>query len=213
MRIVVDVIALHGISHVEVVGQVRVFACHCWDALHSWQDAKFLAVSTNGEVFLLHVASSIFEDKAGNLEVGETVYFSLTEHIGRDVLDGVVAFQLMFVVNDILEFFDEPRVNLGQFVDAVDGVAFLQSLSNGKDAEISRVRQFVVKVVELGVVVAHKTVHALTNHAESLLDEFFEGATDGHDFTHRLHAGTNLAAHTHKLGQVPTWNLADEVVE
>ena len=119
----------------------------------------------------------------------------------------------MLVVNDILQFLDEPRINFGQFVDAVDGVTLFQSLSDGEDTQVGWVGQLFVKVVELRVVVAHKTVHTLTNHTQTFLDEFLESATDGHDFTHRLHAGANLTAHTHELGQVPTWNLTDEVVE
>ena len=94
----------------------------------------------------------------------------------------------MLIVNDILQLFDEPRVNLGQLIDAVNGIALFQSLSNSKDAQIGWIGEFFVKVVEFRVVVAHKAVHALTNHAESLLDKLLEGAANRHDFAHRLHA-------------------------
>ena len=38
------------------------------------------------------------------------------------------------------------------------------------------------------LVVAHETVHALTYHAEALLQHLLEAATYRHDFAHALHA-------------------------
>ena len=63
------------------------------------------------------------------------------------------------------------------------------------------------------MVVAHETMHALANHAETLLDDFLEGAADAHDFAHRLHAGTDLAAYACKLGKVPTGYLGNDVIQ
>ena len=119
----------------------------------------------------------------------------------------------MLVVHDVLHALQEPRVNLGELVDTVHGIAFFQCLCNGEDTQVGRILQFLVQIVKLGVVIAHESVHALTNHTETFLNQFLETTSDGHDFTYRLHAGTNLAAHTGKLGQVPTRNLADEVIQ
>jgi len=61
--------------------------------------------------------------------------------------------------------------------------------------------------------VVHKAVHALTNHTQTLLDGLFEGAADGHDLAHALHAGTQFVVDAVELGEVPTRNLADDVIE
>ena len=80
----------------------------------------------------------------------------------------------MLVIYDILHALDEPRVNLGQLLDALDGVAFLQSLGDGEDTEVGRVRKLLIQVIKLGVVVANETVHSLTNHTETLLEHLLE---------------------------------------
>ena len=119
----------------------------------------------------------------------------------------------MLQVYDMLQSLQEPLVNLGELLDMVDGVTFLQSLCDGKDTEVGRIGKCILQVVELGVVVAHESVHALSDHAETLLNHLLEGASDRHNLTHRLHAGTDMTADTSKLGEVPTGNLADHIVE
>ncbi len=119
----------------------------------------------------------------------------------------------MLVIYDILQTFDKPSVYLCQFVDALYAVTLFQSLCDSEDTEVCRVCKFFVKILELSVVIAYKSVHALTNHTETLLDEFFERTTYTHDLTDRLHAGTYLTAYTCKLSEVPTRNLTNQVVE
>ena len=113
----------------------------------------------------------------------------------------------------MLQSLQEPHVNLRQLLDALNGVALLQGLGDGKDAQVGGVGQFVVQVVKLRVVVAHKAVHALTNHAQSLLDHLLERATNRHNLAHRLHRRANLSAHTRELRQVPARNLTNHIVE
>ena len=90
----------------------------------------------------------------------------------------------MLEVNDVLKAVEEPLVNLCEFFDALNGVTFFQRLSDSKHAEVSGVGEFFVKVVKRCVVVAHEAVHALTNHAKTLLNDFFEATADRHDFTY-----------------------------
>ena len=87
----------------------------------------------------------------------------------------------------MLQSFKEPYINLGQFLDALNGIALFQSLGNSEDTQVGGVSQLVVEVVELSVVVAHEAMHALTNHAQTLLNHFLERATDTHYLTYRLH--------------------------
>ena len=56
-------------------------------------------------------------------------------------------------------------------------------------------------------------MHALTYHTQTLLDDFLESTSDRHDFAYRLHAGTDFAADTGKLRQVPTGDFTNQVVQ
>ena len=119
----------------------------------------------------------------------------------------------MLQIYDVLQTLQEPHVNLRQFLDALDGVTLFQRLSDGEDTQVGRISQLLVEVLELRVVVAHESVHTLTDHSQSLLYHLLEAATDTHDLTHRLHRRTDLTAHTSKLRQVPTRYLTDHIVE
>ena len=56
-------------------------------------------------------------------------------------------------------------------------------------------------------------MHALTDHPEPLLDSLLDGATDGHNLAYRLHTGADLTRHSGKLAEVPSGDLADDVIE
>ncbi|CDB09433.1 uncharacterized protein BN744_00781 [Bacteroides sp. CAG:633] len=119
----------------------------------------------------------------------------------------------MLIIDNILQLAEEPRINLCQIVNAVDRIAFFQSLGNSKNTKISRMRQFVIKIIEMSTVVANKAMHTLANHTQTFLDNFLEATADRHDFTYRLHARTDFAAHSDKLRQVPARNLTNQVIE
>ena len=119
----------------------------------------------------------------------------------------------MLEVHDVLHPTDEPRIDLSQFVDPFHRITILKSLRDGENPEVCRVLQLFVEVGEPDVLVADEAVHSLSDHSQTLLDEFLETAADGHDLADRLHAGTDLAADSVELRQVPARNLADEVVQ
>ena len=189
-----------------------MLAGHGVDALHGRHDAQLLAAGADLQVLLLHVAFGM-QDEAGNLEVREAQTLGLAQHVGGDVFNPVVLRKNALVVHDVLQAGDEPGVYLGEFHDALDAVALFQRLGDGEDAQVGGMGQLVVEVVEGQALVAHEAVHALAYHAQALLDDFLEGAADGHDFAHGLHGGTDFAADAHELRQVPARYLADEVVQ
>ena len=119
----------------------------------------------------------------------------------------------MLVIHYILHALNEPRINLGEVEESLYCVAFLKSLGNGEDTEVCWVGKFLVEIVELDMVVTYKSVHPLTNHTETLLKHFLKRAADRHNLAHRLHGRTDLTAYASELGQIPTWNLTDEIVE
>ena len=101
----------------------------------------------------------------------------------------------MFQIYDMLQALQEPNINLSELLDMFHRVAFFQSLSNGEDTEIGRILQGVLKVIKLSVIVADKSMHALTNHAQSLLNHFFETASDTHDLAYGFHGRTDKTAY------------------
>ena len=151
-----------------------MLACHSRDALYGRKNVQLLTQSTNCEHFLLHVGIFGLQYEAANLEVREAQYLSLAQYLGWNLLQSIIFRKFVLVIYDILHALDEPRVNLGQLLDALDGVAFLQSLSDGEDTEVGRVGKLLIQVIKLGVVVANEAVHSLTNHTETLLEHFLE---------------------------------------
>ena len=78
--------SLNCVCHVEVVGEVWMFTCNCWDTLYGRKNAELLTLSANSKVLLLHVAFLHLEHETRNLEVGETEHLCLTNHISRKFL-------------------------------------------------------------------------------------------------------------------------------
>ena len=201
------------VGEIEVVGQLGVLAGHGVDALHGGHDASLLAVAAHLKVLFLHVAGTGFEHEACNLEVGESGGLHLGEELVGELFQLVEGHELVLQVDDALESLEEPHVDLGELLDALDGVTLLQGLSDGEDAQVGGVLQGVVEVVEAGVVVAHESVHALSDHAQTLLDHLLEGTSDRHDLAHRLHARADVSAHAGKLSEVPAGYFANHIVE
>ena len=142
-----------------------MLARHGVDALHGGQYATLLALAAHFQVLLHHVAFGGFQYEAGNLEVAETGRFHLAEEFIAQVFHAVVTLQFVFQIHNVLQTLQEPFVYLGQLFYPFYGIAFFQSLGDGEDAQVGGVRQLFVKIVETGVVVAHKSVHALAYHA------------------------------------------------
>ena len=119
----------------------------------------------------------------------------------------------MLNVYNMLQALKEPYVNLCQFFYALHAIAFLESLCNGKDTKIGRILQLMVEILKRSMVVAHKSMHTLSNHSQALLYHLLKRTSYGHDFAYRLHRRTYQTAYAGKLGKVPARYLAYHVVE
>ena len=91
----------------------------------SWQ-------TTHTDVLFLHIARGILHETS-DLEVGETQTLCLFQDISRQLLDLVVLFQDSHIIDDILQFVQEPGVNLGQLIDALHAVTLHQSLRHSEE--------------------------------------------------------------------------------
>ena len=74
----------------------------------------------------------------------------------------------------MLQALQEPHVNLGQFLYALHAVALFQSLCYGEDTQIGWVGKFLFHIIEMNMLVANKSVHTLTYHAQTLLYHLLE---------------------------------------
>ena len=82
---------------------------------------------------------------------------------------------------------------IGGATYAINAVSFFQCRGDGENTEVCRVGQFLIQVFKFSMVISYETMHTLTYHTKTFLNDFFERAAYRHDFTHRLHAGANLA--------------------
>ena len=116
-------------------------------------------------------------------------------------------------LHDVHQLVKEPFVNLGEVVDLVNSVTGTHCLRDNEDTLVGRFAQGLVDVFDHQFLVFYETVHALTDHTQTFLNSFFESTSDGHDFTDRLHAGTQLTVYTMELAQVPAGDLTYAVVQ
>ena len=200
------------VGHIEIVGQFGVLRRNCIDSLNGRQYVVLLTDRTNCQRLLVHILAGLACETC-DLEVREAQLLSLQKYLGRNLLDRVEAAQYDRVVVDVLQLFEEPGRDLGQLEQTLDRVALLEGLSDSEHAQVGRIRQLLVQIIEVLVLVADKTVHTLADHTQTLLDNLLERLADRHNLTHRLHRRADLARYTSELGQVPTRDLADQVVQ
>ena len=148
------------------------------NSLYSRNNTEFLTVSTHAEVFLLHVSCSILQHKSGNLEVAEAHNLCLSHYISGNFLNTVVFAQFCLIIHYVLQSLKEPGINFCKFYNTVNSITLFQRLGDGKDTQVCGVGQFVIKILELGMIITNKTMHTLSNHAQTLLDKFFKSASD-----------------------------------
>ncbi len=150
-----------------------MLTCNCLNTLNCRKDTELLTISTNCKVFLLHVALWL-KNETSNLEVREAPNLCLAHYICRNFFKRIVAFELMLVVYDILHALNEPRINLCKFFDTLYCITFFKSLSNCEDTKVGWVFEFLIKIFKLSMIISDETVHALSNHTETLLKHLFE---------------------------------------
>ena len=201
------------VCKIEVIGEFGMLGSHRWDAFDAGEDSFLLAILTNSQILFLHITTLGLQYKAGNLEITETTLLDLKQQTVWQTLKVVVFQQFMLQVDNMFQTLKEPDVNLSQLFNTLYTIAFFQSLCDGKDTQVGRISQRIIQIIETCMIVAHKAMHALTNHTQTFLNHLFERASDRHDFAHRFHGRTNQTADTGKLGKVPTGNLTNHIIE
>ena len=116
-------------------------------------------------------------------------------------------------VHDVLQFLQEPFVNLGQLMNLVYRVTCTHGFADHEDALVRRLTKGFVHILYNQFLILYEAMHSLANHAQTFLNGFLESTSDGHYLTHRFHGRAQLTVHTMELAQVPTGNLAHHIVQ
>ena len=106
-------------------------------------------------------------------------------------------------------------VNLGDFVDLCNGESLLvKGLRDGENTTIRRNIQLLLEGFERFELVrrlepSDRRIH----HTQRLLEGFFHGATNTHDFSNTLHGRSDFPTNMLEFGHIPTRNLGDDVIQ
>ncbi len=154
-----------------------------------------------------------FED-LGQVFVGETVFLRLEDEVVcRDRALGLEEF--LFFLDEFLHLLDEVLLDLGQFVDLVDGSTFAEgfihdevALGGGGDELLQK---FIFgEFVEIGN--ETETVAALLEGTDGLLECFLISFANAHDFADGSHLSAELVFDALELLKGPAGKLDDDVI-
>ncbi len=151
------------------------------------------------------------------LPVGEALLLAGEEEFVVQALEAPFP-DLLLGVDDLPQIVQEPRVDMGQAVNPVDGVAALQGFVDLGDAFGVRHPQAlfeieIVEVVETFLAVAAETVTAGLERAHALLEGLLEGPADGHGLAHRFHRRGQHVLGLGELLEGPARDLDHAVVD
>ena len=116
-------------------------------------------------------------------------------------------------VDNVLQSVQKPSVNPGELMNPFHRISLEKSLGYGKDALVGRLLQRMLKLRDIALIVADKSMHPLPYHSQAFLYRLFECTTYCHNFANRLHRRAYLAAHTMELTEIPSGYLANYIVK
>ena len=212
---VFHIIGHAAISQVQIVGLCRILGCQGIDLFHHRKNSHLLAMITHIQDTVFHI--TLVANGTGYLEIGESLHFRLAEqfvrHIGNLLVVIAPFVHLFRSVHDVLQFLQEPFVNLGQLMNLVYRVTCTHGFADHEDALVRRLSKGFVHILYNQFLILYEAMHSLANHAQTFLNGFLESTSDGHHLAHRFHGRAQLTVHTMELAQVPTGNLAHHIVQ
>jgi len=198
-----NVVGRGVVGGVEIVGVGRELSGKGVNPLDPRPDAKLQSGSAD---LVLGAA-----DGDGDLLVREAQLLGLGDMLLLDALEASNLLELSGAVDNVLKLVKEPLVDLCQVVDLVNRVVLVKhGLANSQPTAVSRVLKLKVQVLEFRALEANKVGVDLS---DGLLERLFKGTADGHDLSDRLHGTANITLDVLELGQIPTGDLGDDVIE
>lgn len=191
------------VSGVEVVGVGRELGGQGVNLLDPWPDAELQSDLAN---LILGAANS-----QGNLLVGETELLGLENVLLLEPPEAANLLKLLGAVNNVLQLVEEPLVDLGQLVHAINRVVLVKhGLTNGQPSAVGGVLELEVEVLELVTLEADKPRVDL---ADGLLERLLKGTADSHNLTDRLHGTADIALDVLEFGQIPSGDLGNDIIK
>ena len=136
----------------------------------------------------MHVAHLLFKTHcAGNLEVGKAIHLCRSQQFLIQYVHTGASLQGLVDVDDVLQFFQKPLVDLREFVYLVDGISLVHGLRDDEHTLVGGFAKGGINVVNFQFLVLNEAVHALANHTQSLLYCLFKVSADGHNLANRFH--------------------------
>ena len=143
--------------------------------------------------------------------VGVALFLQRAQRLGIQVAQrhGV---ELQLDVDDLLHLREEPRVDLRERMDFLDGEALGEGIAHVPDTLGTGLAQLLLDDLAVGCHLV-EAVDADLQATHGLLQRLLEGATDGHDLAHRLHLGREAVVGLRELLEGKARNLDDHVVD
>mmetsp|Transcript_4925 Transcript_4925/g.11053 ORF Transcript_4925/g.11053 Transcript_4925/m.11053 type:complete len:391 (+) Transcript_4925:2922-4094(+) len=100
-------------------------------------------------------------------------------------------------------------------MDFLDAQSLLvHGLGNSVDTTIGRDRQLLLQVFHrLESIMRLESRNGWIHHTQGLLERFFHGTSNTHNFTNGLHCRTDFTADVLEFGHIPTRDLGDDVIQ
>ena len=208
-----DIALYASVCNIQVVGLCRVFCRQGVYLLHYRYDAVVLAQLSYNKTSLSHAMKLLLQANGTcYLEISKAIYLGCTEQLLVESIN-VALLHILIDIDDVLQFLKEPLVYLRQLMDIINTVSLVHCLRYYEDTLVCRLSECCINIVNLQFLVLDKAMHALSYHTESLLYCLLKVTAYSHNLTNRLHRRTKFLVYATELAQVPTRNLADDIVE
>ncbi|MCY1399195.1 hypothetical protein D9M71_142460 [compost metagenome] len=201
-------LALFLVGRVHVGGVGGEFGGAGVHALEDRQDLQLVAVAA--QVLLGNA------EQLGQAGIGEALALELAHQVGVDA-GQAEGLDLLLILDEVLDLYQEPLVDAGQLEDFLDALAGTEGIRHVPDTLGARNGQFALEdalgfrivQVQLGI----EAGNAHFQSAQGFLHRLLEGAADGHHFAHGFHLGGQAGVGFRELLEGEAWQLGDDVVD
>ena len=192
-------------GQVEVIGLGGVFPGKSIDLLDARTDTERLALDACGRLGRF--------SQVADLAIGEPGLPCLDQQLRR-AGSAARAAQTTFDFDQMLDFPQEPTIDVGQAMNVLDRASPAKCLGNNVDPLRCRVPKNPVEVFGLQVLAPGRAGRAAgLEHAQRLLKGLFEASADRHHLANRLHGRSDAEGRPMEFLQIPTRRLHHDVIQ
>ena len=200
----IHIVTVAVVAQVEIIGTGGIFRAQGVDLAHVGADAGGITLGAN---IRLPRPGDL-----GDLPVGKSGLLGGAQQLLRHFPGGG---ELLFQCDHPGDLVQKPFIDVGKFVNAVDGITRFQRLHDGEDPFFGRFPEILFQILKMKsvVFVGHQPAGADLQHAQGFLQCLLELAADRHHFAHRLHTRAEAARDPAKFFQIPAGNLHHHVIQ